>query len=296
MLDPRLETVVSHDDSAINCVHRSCPDLAEDHGWHFHPQFELTLFMHSTGTRYVGDNVARYEPGDLVLSGPNLPHCWRNDIEPQSDDAEWLTVQFEAQFMGPGFFELPEAADLRRLLDEARLGLVFPSRTAAVVKPRLFAIRAARGLEGLLKLADLLDLLSKCERMPLASPAYHRTIVIDQERLRRLETVNAYIADHFRGTISQVDAAQLVGLNPVTFSKFMRAATGYTFSGLIKIARINEACRLLANSDEPITGVALDCGYQHTSHFDRQFMELKGMTPSAYRRKMRDLVNNRPGN
>src|SRR5262245_45670040 len=44
--------------------------------WHYHPEFELTLTLNSRGQRYIGDSVADYDDGDLVLLGPSLPHTW----------------------------------------------------------------------------------------------------------------------------------------------------------------------------------------------------------------------------
>jgi transcriptional regulator GlxA family with amidase domain len=102
--------------------------------------------------------------------------------------------------------------------------------------------------------------------------------------------VQCYIAQHLAEDISQLEIAARLGMRPPAFSKFFRAATGRTFTGLVKLWRMNEACRLLATTDARITDIALDCGYRHTSHFDQHFQELKRMSPSTYRRSVRSLA------
>ena len=47
--------------------------------WHFHSEFELLFVIEGKGTSFVADNIEKFETGDLVLMGSNLPHFWRSD-------------------------------------------------------------------------------------------------------------------------------------------------------------------------------------------------------------------------
>ncbi len=79
-----------------------------DAPYHFHPELELTLIKKSYGKRYTGRIVADYSPGDLVLVGSNLPHCWISESEPEEDGAQAVVFQFKQNFAGKTFLELPE--------------------------------------------------------------------------------------------------------------------------------------------------------------------------------------------
>ena len=50
-------------------------------------------------------------------------------------------------------------------------------------------------------------------------------------------------------------------------------------------ARINAARQLLTATDLPVHEIAAACGYQNATHFMRQFKEITGLTPSAYRNR-----------
>jgi AraC-like DNA-binding protein len=287
---PQFEPVHADDGASFRCIHKACEDLASDHPWHYHPEFELSWVMSSHGTRYVGDYVRPYRPHEVVLYGPNLPHCSRNDGG-EGEIVEQITVQFDPTFLGAGFFEMPEAAAINRLLEESRNALMFAPDTAERIGPLMFDLERASGMSKLVKLLEVLDRLSRLERRALTSPRYLDRVVVDQRLVDRLTQVQRYIDQRFRGTVSQAEIAAQLEMSAQKFSKFVRSATGSTFMGLVKLARITEACRLLTNGLDRITDIALDCGYQHTSHFDRHFMELKGMSPSDYRRKFRQLAD-----
>jgi AraC-like DNA-binding protein len=51
--------------------------------------------------------------------------------------------------------------------------------------------------------------------------------------------------------------------------------------------RIAEACRLLGETDAPITSVMFDVGFQTKSNFNREFRRVTGMSPAAWRQTNR---------
>jgi AraC-like DNA-binding protein len=55
--------------------------------------------------------------------------------------------------------------------------------------------------------------------------------------------------------------------------------------------RINRACQLLTASDQQITAIAFEVGFNNLANFNRRFLDIKGMTPRDYRRQGAKLFN-----
>lgn len=81
--------------------------------------------------------------------------------------------------------------------------------------------------------------------------------------------------------------AQAVDLSPGHFSRSFRAATGETPHRMASTLRIEEAKRLLAETDLPVTSIALDLGFASSAHFSSRFKALVGMPPSRWRAALR---------
>jgi AraC family transcriptional regulator len=47
--------------------------------------------------------------------------------------------------------------------------------------------------------------------------------------------------------------------------------------------RVERAKQLLKQTNQPIVEIALDCGFSSHSHLSKQFRQLAGMTPKAFR-------------
>ncbi|HZR34977.1 MAG TPA: AraC family transcriptional regulator [Nevskia sp.] len=293
-MEPKFEMVHVDAASSFHSTWFSCPSFAEDHTWHYHPEFELTWVVRSQGTRFVGDSIEPYRAGDLVLIGPNLPHCWHDERSADGGSSEAAVVQFRPEIFGHDLLDLPEFEAIKRLFRASKCGLHIEGEAAQHVQSRMRALFDKSGIARLICLLEILTLLADAGNRTrhLASVDYHITNDITEVNRKRIEMVHRYVRQNLAGEINQAEAAKLVGLTPPAFSRFFRRATGQTFVGFVNILRINEVCRTIAESNECITNIAMNCGYNNIANFNRQFLALKGMNPSQYReRRLRLKLN-----
>ena len=79
-------------------------------------------------------------------------------------------------------------------------------------------------------------------------------------------------------------AAEL-GMSESRFSRFFRRSTGNTFTDFVNRVRINRACQLLMESQRAVGHICYEVGFNNLANFNRRFLEIKGMTPTEFRRQ-----------
>jgi len=257
--------------------------------WHYHPEYELTLILDSSGQRLVGDGVADYESGDLVLLGPNLPHSWRSGPVERGDQElhRAVVIHFSEDFLGKHFFELKEMRPVQRLLRASRNGLAFGhtrvgKRVAANLKnlPHLSpAQRLVVLLSALVALAGVKDarVLSSFE----VSPISHS---VDQQRI---DAICGYLHKHYQDPIRFSAVAARFHMDQAFLCRFFRRATGRTLTEYLNELRIAAAAQLLITTNANVIDICFRVGYGNYSNFSRQFKRLKGFRP----RELRQIQN-----
>ena len=81
-----------------------------------------------------------------------------------------------------------------------------------------------------------------------------------------------------------VVAAEL-GMSESRFSRFFQRSTGNSFTDFVNRVRINSACHLLMQTDHNVTDICYQVGFNNVANFNRRFLEIKGMTPTEFRRQ-----------
>lgn len=77
--------------------------------------------------------------------------------------------------------------------------------------------------------------------------------------------------------------AEKLGMTSAYLGKVFKRTTGETFSRFVLNERMTIACRLLAETDEPIDSIIYSVGFGDTPYFYKLFKQLNGCTPAKYR-------------
>lgn len=98
-----------------------------------------------------------------------------------------------------------------------------------------------------------------------------------------IEQAKTYIESHYNDNISLEDTAAHVFLHSNYFSGLFKAKTGITYRQYLRNFRIEQAKKLILETDMKVYEVALSVGYNDSAHFVRAFKEVTGMNPKQYK-------------
>ncbi|MBD9595086.1 AraC family transcriptional regulator [Ensifer sp. ENS06] len=252
--------------------------------WNFHPEIEIHLIRKASGLAFVGDHIGQFGPGYLTVIGSNLPHDWVTVTEPDEIiEGRDIVMQFHPDRMREITDALPEFAELEAFFARAERGLVFHNEARAKGADLIERMGSLKGLSRFSLFIQLLDLLVNTEEYELlSSPEFAPEL--DQQSLDVLRGALAFIYENIATDIHLADLARQAGMSETAFSRFFKKNTGNTFTDHVNKLRIWQACKLLAETDVPITDICFEVGYLNISNFNRTFLRQHKMTPSAYRR------------
>lgn len=262
-----------------------------DPEWHAHAEYQLFMVLQGTGTRFVGDSIQSFQPGELVFTGPHLPHIWRcEESYFKGDDnriAEGLVVYFGEDFPDAQWMSREEMRALQKLFMRSRRGIIFSEAESRKVKPLLLELPFLSGLSGLVQLLQVLDGLSAGSAFTyLSSRTYEEEMVEDTGRMN---LVYAHLLKHYRQKIGLNDMADLLHMTPTSFSRFFSAKNGKPLMQFVAELRIRYACSILTEKDISVEQVCYESGFNTLSNFNRKFREITGKNPLQYRKEFLGL-------
>jgi AraC-like DNA-binding protein len=260
--------------------------------WHFHPEIEILYVQEGFGTRYVGDNISSFFPGDLVIIGSNTPHVWSSSADFLNPENKLLSsaicIQFVEDFIGIPSSGIPEFHIMYEFLNRAKLGIQFIKKTHNVLVRHIKDLPSKRGMDRLISLLTILDIMSTSTDIKYLSSHNYMPGIINSEDKYRMEIIFRYVIQKFPYKINLEEIAALVNLTPPSFCRFFKSRTTKVFSTFVNEVRIGNACKMLIENKHSISQVCYLSGFNYLSNFNRQFKRIKGLTPSEFQCKYKN--------
>ena len=278
-MKPYLEHIAASKEGSWTLFDRRLPAIPFE--WHYNSEYELTLTLNSRGQRFVGDNMAAYEDGDLVLIGPKIPHTWCSSEDCEVGTHQALVLWFSEAFVQSLIKPHVELRPIQLLLESSNRAIDFSQGVKAKARTMICGMLQQTAEDRLPALLQLLLLLARdTNAAPLTSLSPQITPDAREERIGRVLT---YLHQHYREQNAVAQLTRIAALSRSSLHRLFRQQTGMTTSRYVTRLRIGNACALLLNTEKPVSLIADQVGYLNLANFNRQFKETKGKTPRQFR-------------
>ncbi|WP_159022621.1 AraC family transcriptional regulator [Formosa sp. L2A11] len=249
---------------------------------HQHEEIQLSLIVSGEGSLIVGDTINPYETGDIIIIGSNLPHVFISDeiVEKQS---HMLTLFFTKHAFGSHFFDLVELEELESFFKRAEQGFKITSNKKQVTD-LFYTLKQSTKLEAFIILLQVLQITAVAPYKSLSSFIYDKRYTDNEGK--RIRDVFEYTMTHFNQDISLETISEVAVMTKNAFCKYFKKRTNKTYFQFLNELRIEHACKLIIkNNDLSISEIAYRSGFKNISNFNRQFKSVKGVIPSAHKKR-----------
>lgn len=245
---------------------------------HWHNDAEITYVKEGTINLGVNDKKYSLCEGDMGVFNSGDIHYYESTESP----SKIITLIFNSEFIGlpsnwppKGRFASPYVP--RELIENSELANI-KSILIKILKENTlkqsyyeFFIKA-----GLNEICGLLLRNLQLESVKV-DPSFTKILT--------MQKIFAYIEDNYHLDISLKSLATNFNTDRYNLSKDFNLLAGTNLKTYINKLRLFKAEYMILNTNNDITNIALDCGFNTIRSFNRAFKELKGCTPSSLRRE-----------
>jgi AraC-like DNA-binding protein len=252
--------------------------------WHFHDELEITFVIKSEGTKFIGDHISGFKPGEIILLGSRLPHYWHNDSScyqnSEEKGAEAIIIRFNQDYAGSDFLKIPPMKPVLDLLNNAKRGIKISTDDFELQQKLIDFLKLSES-QKIIGLTDILLSIATEKRYDyLCSIGYAHQYKSND--IEKIDSVYNYVLSNFKEDISVKDIAIKCNMNTAAFCRYFKKKTGKTFKDFMNEIRLGNAAGLLQKGDLSMAEVAFESGFNNPSYFNRLFKRMNGITPKAY--------------
>lgn len=277
------EDITHRTDTAPYSIH--CTEVAPDCEpalyLHWHDEMEFLLLTHGNLLFHIEDRIYLLEAGDGIFIPPGLLHyAEHNGPDP---------VIFHAFVLSPEFVvsSIDTPSYNKYILPILHNNLCFSTTLCRNISWQKNVLDQLHSI-----LANDGELCTRGRTLLLWDRLYHNHIAPLLLSLPRPTQTNqlscaiSFIEEHYSGNITLQELSDLVHLSEGQFCRAFKDFTGMSPIQYLVRHRVLRSCTELLQTQRKITDIALACGFNNVSYYNRAFLKLMKMTPGQYRNSM----------
>lgn len=264
---------------------------------HWHKEIEIIYVLEGVLDLGLNNQVYTMEPGDILLVGMGDVHYFL----PRRLKSKRIIVQFDlsmvehvSDLFQDRRFKTPLIKNAR-VLDQPSQGqtldgIVLNEQVHCFLEEQILSLdqeyrQKAEGykLAVMARLYDLVTIFLRYLPLEKVSPLEKNK---HQKKLDRLEQVLKFVEENYARLLSLREVAEVANFSVYHFTRFFKDTTGMTFLQYLNSYRISKAVKDLSKSEDSITEVAFKSGFESIKTFNRVFKQLKGCSPSEYKKRI----------
>lgn len=114
---------------------------------------------------------------------------------------------------------------------------------------------------------------------------YESKVPPTKKQLKVMNDIIRYILCHYKEQITLNDLAAIAKLQPTYLCRAFKEYTHKPPLEYVNAVRMEEACRLLRETEMPISKIVFEVGYRDPGFFSRQFKKYTSLNPRDYRKQ-----------
>jgi AraC family transcriptional regulator, melibiose operon regulatory protein len=249
---------------------------------HWHDHVELNLLLDGRMTYLYNGRQEQVEAGQLVLFWAAIPH----QTIVVTPDAPLICIYLPlADFLG-----LP----LEQLTRQAIMQGAFVKGRSTVGGTTSLASQWVEEWEtgGELRRQLVCDEVKLAVRRLMLDEATNPTAAGSMgggqtQSVRHAQLVTEMINQRFADALTLTSLSNLAGMHPATANRAFRDVMGMSAMEYLTRYRLARAMQRLAETDDGVLEIALDCGFGSNSRFYEIFRQRTGTTPRQFRQSLR---------
>ena len=250
---------------------------------HFHDDLEF-LYIASGTFKCVSNNVTYIaNKGDVIFINSRIPHATES-LEPytSTDMIQFDTSNFSSDTMS-GISKY-----LSRFININKAPVVvFKSASEHTKELKMYLdgifteyIDKKPSYELYIK-SNVLNIIAFLSRYDYLTDS---SIFFVEKNIEKVMPALKYIDEHYDEQITLEELSTVLNLNPSYFCRLFKKATNSTFVEYLNFVRICKSEKKLSSSKESFAEISLNLGFSSVSYFNKVFKNIKGCTPTEYKK------------